>query len=229
MWKKSLAWNWITKSVFRVWCRGYVNVFSINKIESNCGKTRPKNRKVSRTKLSTLLSRTRFRDHLEGSTYQELACWHRRSRSYTKHIESREWTRTWKDGWREGVLNSCPLMMMMTVTNNWNHRKTRPLSTQESCIAYPFRPRVLPQRRRLTKVKKETAVLKGVMTEKRERWRDKEWSGRSKSRWQQSTGDYGDQSSHDTWYISRPKGKLRRIGYSGSHRERKDKYVEQKL
>ena len=40
-----------------------------------------------------------------------------------------------------GVLNSYPVQMMMTamraVMNDWNHRKTRPLSTQKPCTAYP--------------------------------------------------------------------------------------------
>ena len=49
------------------------------------------------------------------------------------------------------------------------------------------------------------------MTEKRERWQSKEWYGRTKSIWQQPAGCEGGQSSHDTWGISRSKGKWTEI------------------
>ena len=78
------------------------------------------------------------------------------------------------------------------------------VSLQSKCSSH--------RRGRLWKVKKTTAVLKRAMTEKRERWQGKEWYGGTKSRWQQpAAGGEGGQSSHDTWDISRPKGKGREI------------------
>ena len=47
-------------------------------------------------------------------------------------------------------------------------------------------------------------IVKSAMTEKRERWKGKEWYGRTKSRWQQPAGGVGGQSSHNTWDISQP-------------------------
>ena len=45
-----------------------------------------------------------------------------------------------------------------------------------------------PKRRRLSKGKQTTEVLKRATTDKGERWQDKEWYGRPKSRWQQPAG-----------------------------------------
>ena len=44
---------------------------------------------------------------------------------------------------------------------------------------------------------KEFAVLKRAMTEKRERWQNKESYGKTKSRWRQLAGEEGEQSSHE--------------------------------
>ena len=42
-----------------------------------------------------------------------------------------------------------------------------------------------PKRGGLSKVKKRSAVLKRAMTEKREKWQNKEWYGKTKSHWRQ--------------------------------------------
>ena len=58
-----------------------------------------------------------------------------------------------------------------------------------------------PERERLSTVKKKSAVLKRAMTEKRERWQNKEYPA----------GEDGGQSSHDTLKISQPQGKWKEI------------------
>ena len=99
---------------------------------------------------------------------------------------------------------------MNVVMNDYNHRKTRHLTTQKPCTASLFRPHVSPIKRgRLSKVEKTTAVLKRAMTENRETWQGN--GKETKSRWQQTVWFEGGQSSHDTWDISRPKGKWREI------------------
>ena len=45
------------------------------------------------------------------------------------------------------------------------------------------------------------------MTEKRERWQNKEWYGKVQSRWQQPAGEEGGQSLHDKWKSTKPQGK----------------------
>ena len=59
-------------------------------------------------------------------------------------------------------------------------------------------------------MKKNTAALQRAMTEKRESWQNKQWHGKAKSRWQQTAGEYGGQSSHDTWKFSRLKASGKR-------------------
>ena len=119
----------------------HVMVFSTNKFESNMGKTRYKNRKVKRSRQHGNYVRYAISRPL-GGEYRGLACWHQWPRSYTKHTEIGERTRRWKDGRWEGVLNSYPLLMMMTlvnaVMNDWSHRKPRPPSSQRPCTVYPF-------------------------------------------------------------------------------------------
>ena len=50
---------------------------------------------------------------------------------------------------------------------------------------------LIPQRKRLSSVKKTTAVLKKAMTEKSDRWKSREWYGTTKTRWQQPAGSSG--------------------------------------
>ena len=45
------------------------------------------------------------------------------------------------------------------------------------------------------------------MTEKNERWKSGEWCGSAKTRWQQSAGSSGGQSSADAWEHAKPTGK----------------------
>ena len=87
-----------------------------------------------------------------------------------------------------------------TLIYDYKLQKTRPLAThkQGSCSSH--------KRKRLSRVKKTTAVLKRAMTEKRERWQSKAWYGNRKSRWQQPARGDGGQSSHDTWDTAKPKG-----------------------
>ena len=59
-------------------------------------------------------------------------------------------------------------------------------------------------------MKKKTAVLKRGMTEKRERWHNKERYGKAKSRWRQPAGEEGGHSSHDKWQSTKPQGKVER-------------------
>ena len=68
-----------------------------------------------------------------------------------------------------------------------------------------------PKLVKLSTVKKKTAVLKRAMTEKWERWQIKERYGKTKSRWQQSAGEDGGQSSHDMWKNSQTQGTWREI------------------
>ena len=68
-----------------------------------------------------------------------------------------------------------------------------------------------PKRVRLSTVKKKTAGLKHAMTEKRERWQNKECYGKTKSRWQQPAREDGGQSSQDTWTNSQLQGKWKEI------------------
>ena len=49
------------------------------------------------------------------------------------------------------------------------------------------------------------------MTEKRERWQNKECYGKTKSRWQQPAREDGGQSSHDTWTNSQHQGQWKEI------------------
>ena len=105
------------------------------------------------TKLSTLLLRTLFCDHLEGNTHTHRgrACWHQWQRSYTEHIRSGKWTKRWKDGWMDGKRESWTLILWWWWWRRWEvrwwrrwewgwmisyHRKTRPLPTQEQCTGY---------------------------------------------------------------------------------------------
>ena len=69
----------------------------------------------------------------------------------------------------------------------------------------------VPQRKRLSRVKKTTAVLKRAMTKKSERWQSRNWYGNTKTRWQQTTGCDGGQSSHDVKDHARSKGKWKEI------------------
>ena len=48
------------------------------------------------------------------------------------------------------------------------------------------------------------------MTEKRERWQNKEWYGKTKSHWRQPAGE-GGQSSHDKWRSAKPQSKWKEI------------------
>ena len=99
------------------------------------------------------------------------------------------WWQRWMQWWMTGTIGS--------------HGLFRLRSLSSSCCS--------SKRRRLSKVKKTTAVLKRAMTEKRERWQGNEWYGRPVYRWQQPTGCDGGQSSTDTWDISQTKGKWREI------------------
>ena len=49
------------------------------------------------------------------------------------------------------------------------------------------------------------------MTEKRERWQNKEWYGKTKSHWRQPAGGEGGQSSHDKCRSTKPQGKWKEI------------------
>ena len=64
-----------------------------------------------------------------------------------------------------------------------------PLPTQWACTVQS-RPRApLPNGRDRPTVKKKTAVIKRAVTEKRERWQNKEWCGRPESHRRQLAGD----------------------------------------
>ena len=105
------------------------------------------------------------------------------------------------------------------------------LSGHAPCIPFFLVP--FPKRKRLSQVKKTTAVLKRAMTEKRERWEGREWPRKTKV--PMATADRGvvGSSSHDTWDISQSKGVWREISSEmdavADHCDRKVKYVEQKL
>ena len=49
------------------------------------------------------------------------------------------------------------------------------------------------------------------MTEKRYRWKSREWYGTTKTRWQQPVGSSGGQSSEDAWEHTKPKGKWKDV------------------
>ena len=63
----------------------------------------------------------------------------------------------------------------------------------------------------LSKVKKKSAVFKRAMAEKRERWQNKVWYGKTKSHWRQLAGEEGGQRSHDKWRSTKPQGKRKEI------------------
>ena len=116
----------------------------------------------------------------------------------------------------EHTTGSCMLISVATILHT-THKKCGVKKEMEgwemggslellSCVDDDVGAASLPKRGRLSTVKKNTAVQKGAMTEKRERWQNEEWYGKAKSRWQRPAGEDGGQSS-----------------------QRKDKYVEQEL
>ena len=145
MLKKRWTRDWFTRLVFRVWyygasygfqhLRGWVELW-----KNNIWKLK------SITRLSRLRLWTQFRKHLVESTNRDRACCScGKGAQNTHRVESKQGDG--KDGWFEGVLNSYPLLMMMTamnaVMNDWNHRKPRHLPTQGPCTEYPFLLRAL--------------------------------------------------------------------------------------
>ena len=67
------------------------------------------------------------------------------------------------------------------------------------------------KRKRLSSVKKTTAVLKRATTEKSEKWKSRDWYGTTKTRWQQPARSSGGHSSHDAWDHAKPKGKWKEV------------------
>ena len=58
---------------------------------------------------------------------------------------------------------------------------------------------------------KTTLVLKRAMTEKSDRWKNREWYASSKTRWLQPAGSSTGQSSVDTWEHVKPRGKWTQV------------------
>ena len=88
---------------------------------------------------------------------------------------------------------------MASVNSGTMHR----VSPSSSCSSH--------KRKRLSRVKKTTAVLKKAMTEKSDKWKSREWYGTTKTRWQQPARSSGRQSSHDAWDPAKPKGKWKEV------------------
>ena len=76
-------------------------------------------------------------------------------------------------------------------------RKMHKVSLSSSCSSH--------KRKRLSSVKKTTAVLKIAMTEKNDKWKSREWYGTTKTGWRQPAGSGGGQSSLDAWAATRGK------------------------
>ena len=67
------------------------------------------------------------------------------------------------------------------------------------------------KRKRLSSVKKTTAVLKKAITEKSDKWKIRDWYGTTKTSWKQPAGSSGGQSSHDAWEHAKLKSKWKEV------------------
>ena len=94
-------------------------------------------------------------------------------------------------------------MLISEDAASFNSGTMHRVSLSSSCSSH--------KRKRLSCVKKTTAVLKKAMTEKSEKWKSRDWFGTTKTRWQQPAGSSGGQSSHDAWEHAKQKGKWKEV------------------
>ena len=63
----------------------------------------------------------------------------------------------------------------------------------------------------MSKVRKNSAILKRAITERRTRWSGRDWNSEPKSHWRCSPVEGAGQSSRDEWQSSKPQGKWKEI------------------